>query len=257
MHNTTQKLKSPDDVQASEEIEKLSKSISESTVYTLADVYWESRVQRRHLQKVISSEISSDDKAILTRFEKDFLSIEDSFKKSIKSYCEDFEVGRWALSQYGVGPITVVRLLRYVDVTKARSHEQLWAYAGLAPKSGPNQSYNSSLKDTCIDLGRSFIRYSDKSECFYGQLFNKELARRTQLNEQGAYSDLLKEESVFANKRIQHDVPEKLSADRLRSQAQRYAVKIFLVHWFSLDYQDTYGQEYLTANKNIVPIPCI
>lgn len=257
MSNTNDTTKSPVSIETVNQLEQISNNITEDTVYTLADVYWDSRNQRRIIQKSTESHKSAEDKFVLQYFEEKFVNLENSFKKSIKNYCEDFEVGRWALSQYGVGPLSVVRLLRYVDVTKARSHEQLWAYAGLAPKSGPTQTYNSSLKDTCIDLGRSFVRYAEKEDCFYGQLFKKEFQRRTELNDNGAYADLAKEESYFGGKRIQHDTAEKLSDDRLRAQAQRYAVKIFLVHWYSVDYKDTYGQEYPTTNKNIIPVPGI
>ncbi len=255
MNITNRTIESP--IESLEALENFSKDIKEDTIFTLADVYWDSRAQRRLLQKTINDESIPTDKLVLQYFEQKLLKLEHGFKKSIKTYCEDFEVGRWALGQYGVGPLSVVRLLRYVDVTKARSHEQLWAYAGLAPKSGPTQTYNSSLKDTCVDLGRSFIRHSDKSDCFYGQLFNTELERRIELNEKGAYADLIKDESSFLNKKIQHDNPGKLSLDRLRAQAQRYAVKIFLVHWYAVDYKETYNQEYVSSNKNIIPIPGI
>ena len=255
MDTTNHTIESP--IESIESLEDFSKDIKEDTIFTLADVYWDSRAQRRVLQKSITDETIKADKLVLQYFEQKLLKLEHGFKKSIKTYCEDFEVGRWALSQYGVGPLSVVRLLRYIDVTKARSHEQLWAYAGLAPKSGPTQTYNSSLKDTCIDLGRSFIRHSNKPDCFYGRLFNKELDRRIELNDQGSYADLIKDESHFSGKKIQHDHPGKLSLDRLRAQAQRYAVKIFLVHWYAVDYKETYNQEYVSLNKNIIPIPGI
>lgn len=257
MDNINQNNESPVTIETVNQLEESSILITEDTVFTLADVYWDSRNQRRLIQKAIDVESNVEDKKVLEYFEKGFLKIENSFKKSIKSYCQEFDVGRWALAQYGVGPLSVVRLLRYIDVTKARSHEQLWAYAGLAPKSGPNQTYNSALKDTCVDLGRSFVRHSEKDQCFYGNLFKKELDRRIELNESGAYSDLVKEDILVGSTRVLKDQPEKLSLDRLRAQAQRYAVKIFLVHWYTLDYKDTYNQEYITNNKNIIPIPGI
>jgi len=254
MDNSNQKIESPVSIETINDIQDVSSSLNEDTVFTLADVYWELRVQRRLVQKAADVQLVPD-KGVFEYFEKNFLKMENAFKKSIKSYCQDFEVGRWALDQYGVGPLSVVRMLRYIDVKKTRSHEQLWAYAGLAPKSGPNQTYNSSLKETCVDLGRSFIRHANKADCFYGQLFNKEFERRSELNESGAYADLAKEELVIADTYVTKDQPEKLTIDRLRAQAQRYAVKIFLVHWYTLDYKDTYGHEYLSNNKNIVPVP--
>jgi len=256
MDDNNQKLESPVSIDTLTDLQDVSSNLNEDTIFTLADVYWELRVQRRLIQKASDTNLVID-KNVFQYFEKNFLKMENAFKKAIKSYCQDFEVGRWALNQYGVGPLSVVRLLRYIDIEKARSHEQLWAYAGLAPKSGPNQTYNGSLKETCVDLGRSFIRHSDKEQCFYGQLFNKELERRTELNESGAYADLIKEELVVAGMRVTKDQPEKLTVDRLRAQAQRYAVKIFLVHWYTLDHRSVYGYEYTTNNKNIIPVPNI
>lgn len=241
-------------IQTVEELEKISKNIDDTTIYTLSDLYWDSRTQRRNLQKIMSETSKYEDVSTLRYFEEKFLDLEQAFKSSIKVYCEKFEVGRWALAQHGVGPISVVRLLRYVDVTKARTHEKLWAYAGLAPNSGPFQKYNSSLKDTCVDLGRSFIRNAEHSDCFYGQLYTKELDRRTELNEQGAYAELAKQDGIDSDS---SGINQKLTQERLKSQAQRYAVKIFLVHWYTLDYKDSYGREYVTSNKNIVPIPGI
>ena len=255
MSKPNQTIDSP--IETLEELEIKSKDVSEETIFSLADVYWDSRLQRRNLQKLIETSNQPEDKLVLDYFQEKFLKLEHSFKKSIRTYCQDFEVGRWALNQYGVGPLSVVRLLRYIDVTKARNHEQLWAYAGLAPKSGPTQKYNSSLKDTCVDLGRSFVRHSEKPQCFYGQLFNKELERRTELNEQGAYADLVKEETQLSGDNIKDGSEQKLTPERLKAQAQRYAVKIFLVHWYSLDYKETYGEDYTTANRNIIPIPGI
>jgi hypothetical protein len=244
-------------IETLDQLKEISTLISEDVIFKLSDVYWDCRAHRRLIQKSINLEPDSANKRVLKYFEKHFLDMENSFKKSIKSYCQEFDVGRWALGQYGVGPLSVVRLLRYIDVAKTRSHEQLWAYAGLAPKSGPRQTYNSSLKDTCLDLARSFVRRSDKKECFYGQLFNKELDRRIELNEQGAYSDLAREEVSTDAKEDLNGEFQKLSIDRLRAQAQRYAVKIFLVHWYTIDYRSTYNQEYTTSNKNIIPIPGI
>lgn len=253
MENTDQTFKSP--IKNLNDLEFFSKNIKEDTVFNITDAYWELRFQRKLLQKSIGEHENGEDKVLLQYLENQMLNLEAGFKVSIKTYCQEFEVGRWALSQYGVGPLTVARLLRYIDVTKARTHEQLWAYAGLAPKSGPAQTYNSSLKDTCVDLGRLFIRYAEKDECYYGQLFKTELARRIELNDKGMYADLLRDESQLSHKNSSQNVSTKLSLDRLRAQAQRYAVKIFLVHWYSTEYKHTYGQEYITNNKNIIPVP--
>jgi hypothetical protein len=188
------------------------------------------------------------------QLQKDYFdSVRLSLENHLLPYCKSFAVGRWALAQRGVEVAMVEKLIRYIDITKAKSHEHLWSYAGFVPKNSRKNAYNGNLKEACMQIGKSFVNLSEEPDCFYGKLYQKELERRIVLNDSGAYSDLAKEEMgedyVFSGE------IQKFTIDRLRSQSQRYAIKIFLVHWYTVDYKDVYGRDYVTVNKNIVPLP--
>lgn len=237
--------------------------LTDTTAEVFSDAYWDIRSHRKVIQKHIEkitvdvssasdlrsySESEQQNLAALLHIKSLLDNAEKSLSATIVPYCNSFAVGRWALSQFGVGPLSTVKLLQHIDVSKARTHENLWAYAGFAPKSGSKNPYNGTLKEACLDLGRSFVKHSANPSCFYGGLYLKEYERRVQLNDQGAYHELAKDESNGFSS-------ERLSLDRIRSQAQRYAIKIFLVHWYTLEYKELYNTEYLTENKNIIPVP--
>jgi hypothetical protein len=179
---------------------------------------------------------------------------------SLESFCKSSITGKWAISQIGIGPITATRLLSFIDVTRSRSPEHLWSYAGLTPaNSGKSKSaYNNNLKEVCIDLGKNFVKYSAKQDCFYGKLYLEERKRRMELNEQGEYTELANEalqNPNFKDKNFAKDKSiyesGKLPQERIDAQAQRYAVKIFLAHWHAVAYYEAFNTEYETHHKNI------
>jgi len=239
----------------------ISNQLKKENVNLISQLYWELRAKRRDLTNKAEDESDSDNQDILLYFRNMVVELEQTIKPSLKRYCGTFRVGEWALSQMGLGPITVTRLLHYIDIDKARTPEHLWSYAGLMPD---NKTYNNSLKEVCIEIGKSFVKYSDKENCFYGNLYLSELERRTNINDSGGYLDLAKEESIkldsakkskslLADKLIYDQ--GKLPASRIASQAQRYAIKIFLAHWHAVQYREAYGFDYQSSHKNIISVP--
>lgn len=233
------------------------KTKNKETASILSKVYWEIRNQRKELAD------ASEDNDTLMYFNNLILELESEMDCSLKSFCQSTVTGKWAISQMGIGPITATRLLTYIDITRSRTPEHLWSYAGLVPNQ-PNKSrstYNNHLKDVCIDLGKNFVKYSAKDDCFYGKLYLDERKRRTELNEQGEYADLAaealasfthKDKNYLKDKSIYES--GKLPQERIDAQAQRYAVKIFLAHWHAVAYYEAFGTEYETHHKNIIPI---
>jgi hypothetical protein len=238
-------------------VTSIPKTKDKETASILSKFYWEIRAQRNEM---ISN---NENNETLIYFNNMSLELESQIDTSLKSYCQSSMTGKWAISQMGIGPVTASRLLCYIDVTKSRTPEHLWSYAGLAPaNSGKTKStYNNHLKDVCIDLGRNFVKYSAKSDCFYGKLYLDERKRRTELNEQGEYSELASETLANMSHKDKNylkdkDIYEsgKLPQERIDAQAQRYAVKIFLAHWHAVAYYEMFGHEYETHHKNIIPI---
>jgi len=230
---------------------------NKETASTLSKVYWEIRNQRNELTDLV------DQDETLMYFQDLILQLESQMDTSLESFCRSSMTGKWAISNLGVGPITATRLLSYIDIIKSRTPEHLWSYAGLVPNQPGKQkfTYNNNLKEVCIDLGKNFVKYSARDNCFYGKLYLEERKRRIELNEQGEYSDLAKDTLNSASskdKAIQRDkdiyLSGKLPQERIDAQAQRYAVKIFLAHWHAVAHYEAFGIEYETHHKNIIPV---
>ena len=247
-------------------IQSISSNIDKETANALAKAYWEIRNQRLTLEVFRSNLIdhTTSDDELLAHFQKVILEVEKSIDPTLESYSKNTTVGRWALAQLGIGPVTTARLLSHIDIDRSRTPEHLWSYAGLAPKQSGKvrTSYNNSLKEVCIDLGKNFVKYSSRDKSFYGNLYLDERKRRIKLNEQGEYADLAQE--ALANPNIKDKTWEadklvyetgKIPQDRIDAQAQRYAVKIFLAHWHAVAYRESFGVEYVSHHKNLIPVP--
>jgi len=163
--------------------------LNTKTASILSKVYWEIRNQRNELTS------SVDENQTLIYFQDLILELESQMDSSLELFCRSSMTGKWAISNIGIGPVTATRLLSYIDIAKSRTPEHLWSYAGLVPNQTGKQklTYNNNLKEVCIDLGKNFVKYSAKEECFYGHLYLEERKRRTELNEQGEYADLANE----------------------------------------------------------------
>ncbi len=227
------------------------------TASTLSKVSWEIRNQRN---EILDSNCSEE---VLIYFQDLLLNIEEQIDLSLQDYCITTLTGEWLISNMGIGPVTATRLLAYIDIHKCRTPEHLWSYAGLSPQQNnkSKSAYNNNLKEVCVDLGKNFVKYSSKDNCFYGKLYLEELDRRIDLNEKGEYLDLSKQslESFSSkNKNWEKDklVYEsgKIPQQRLEAQAQRYAVKIFLAHLHAVMYYETFKIKYESHHKNIIPV---
>ena len=247
-------------------IQSISSNIDKETANALAKAYWEIRNQRLALEtfRIDLNDHSVDDDEILMYFQNLILEIEKSIDPTLESYSKTTAVGKWALKQLGIGPVTTARLLSYIDINRSRTPEHLWSYAGLTPKQSGKvrASYNNSLKEVCIDLGKNFVKYSSRDKSFYGNLYLEERKRRIKLNEQGEYVDLAQEALSNPNvkdKTWEADKPiyetGQIPQDRIDAQAQRYAVKIFLAHWHAVSYRESFGIEYISHHKNLIPVP--
>lgn len=175
--------------------------------------------------------------------------MESSLKYPLERFSETFLVGRWALSQYGIGPVITAGLLGHIDITKARTAGAIWRYAGLDPtikwEKGQRRPYNAELKTLCWKIGQSFMKFSGKEQCFYGHLYLADKARRTAKNQAGDYAQYAQE--MLSTKNYGFNPTRtilesgKLSPGQIDAQARRYAVKIFLSHYHAVAYQDHYG----------------
>jgi hypothetical protein len=174
--------------------------------------------------------------------------MEKSLKYPLEAFAESTVAGEWALSQYGIGPVLAAGLGAHIEITKAPTAGSVWRYAGLDPtqtwEKGQKRPYNAELKTLCWKIGQSFMKFSGKEQCFYGQLYKQDKARRIAKNEAGDYADfaqeILEKKTFKANQTRAKLESGVLSDAQIDAQARRFAVKIFLSHYHAVAYQAHY-----------------
>ena len=190
--------------------------------------------------------------------------METSLKKPLENFAQSYEVGRWALSQYGIGPIITAGLISHIDITKAPTAGSIWRYAGIDPtakwEKGEKRPWNAELKTLTWKIGQSFMKFSNKDQCFYGKLYRQDKERRIQLNESGAYAerskDILASKNWRKNKSSDTLREGMLPAAQIDAQARRFAAKIFLSHfhavWFETHFNKKAPTPYTIAHLDHV-----
>jgi hypothetical protein len=176
--------------------------------------------------------------------------MEKALKAPLQQFAGSTVEGKWALDQYGIGPVLAAGLLAHVDITKAPTAGSVWRYAGLDPtqtwEKGQKRPFNAEFKTLCWKIGQSFMKFSGKDECFYGQLYKQDKARRIAKNEAGDYAEFAK--SILEKKNFKVNQTRakletgKLSDAQIDAQARRFAVKIFLSHYHAVAYQAHHGE---------------
>jgi hypothetical protein len=176
--------------------------------------------------------------------------MEKSLKFPLESFADSTVAGKWALSQYGIGPVLAAGLCAHIDITKAPTAGSVWRYAGLDPtqkwEKGQKRPFNAELKTLCWKIGQSFMKFHKRDECFYGQLYRQDKDRRVSKNEAGDYADFAKEildtKNFKANQTRATLETGILSDAQIDAQARRFAVKIFLSHYHAVAFQAHYGE---------------
>lgn len=160
-------------------------------------------------------------------------------------------VGRWAKIQKGIGPVLAAGLMAHIDFDKAQTAGAIWRYAGLDPSvtwnKGEKRPWNADLKVLCWKIGDSFVKVSGRDDAFYGQLYRQRKAQEVERNENGVFADqaaqTLREKNIKEPATRAAYEAGKLPAGRLDLRARRYAVKIFLSHYFEVGYREHHNEE--------------
>ena len=92
------------------------------------------------------------------------------------------------------------------------------------------------------------IKVSGNPKSLYGKLWSERKAKEIEANERGEYADQAKK--ILQTKKIgkdteayKHYSKDRLPPGQIHARAKRWAVKIFLAHWFEQAYRLKYGKE--------------
>ncbi len=235
----------------SKDIRTLSTSFDQRSVRELVSTYYriqDDRIalaaQARELQKTNSPH------ELVEFLASNLNYMESSLKYPLQRFAESYAVGNWSLSQYGIGPVITAGLIAHIDITKAPTAGSIWRYAGLDPtiawNKGEKRPFNAELKTLSWKIGQSFMKFSNRDECFYGKLYRQDKERRTALNESGAFADKAKKQlevKNWKNNKTSSLLKQGLlSPAQIDAQARRFAVKIFLSHFHAVWFEDYHNK---------------
>jgi hypothetical protein len=172
--------------------------------------------------------------------------LETQVRRALLKYAEASPVGRWCLSQVGVGEVITAGLLAHIDIERAPTAGHIWRFAGQDPsckwEKGKKRPYNAALKQIVYHLGECFKRTCNAPDAFYGAIYKSRKALLVERNETGFNAErakTFKTTSAEVRKALKQG---KLPAGNLDRQACNYAAKIFLSHLHAVMYWDRYNQ---------------
>lgn len=159
-------------------------------------------------------------------------------------------VGQWSRSVYGIGPVIAAGFLAHIDIRQAPTVGHIWRFAGLDPtvrwEKGQRRPWNAKLKTLCWKAGDSFVKFSGRDECYYGQLYRQRKEYELARDASGGNAETA---ATTLDTRTFRDAELKavyesghLPPGRLDLRARRWAVKLFLAHWHEVAYEDHFGE---------------
>lgn len=113
---------------------------------------------------------------LLERWHNRFLDMESDLDKEIKDAIKDVPIINLMTQVKGVGPLLSARVVAMIDIEKSDTVSALWRYCGYGvtpdgtrerPTKGEKLHYNTRLKSSCYNLGRSMLRTNSPYRSIY------------------------------------------------------------------------------------------
>src|SRR5215467_5229762 len=220
-----------------------------NTYYDLQDYRIASGNQQR---KLLEGEEPSE---FITWLNANLQVLESQIKAMLDKWSGAQPMGIWAREVVGIGPVIAAGLLANIDITKAPTVGHIWRFAGLDPtvewKKGEKRPWNASLKRLCWLMGESFVKVSGNPNDIYGHVYQERKKYEQKRNEAGELADQARERVAQAKARrvkLDEDLIKLLEqgtlpAKALHERSKRYAVKLFLSHWWEEAYKLHYETE--------------
>ena len=172
--------------------------------------------------------------------------LEDQIKRALDKYSNSHELGVWARGVVGIGPVITAGLLAHIDIEKAPAAGHIWRFAGLDPtckwEKGQRRPFNADLKTLCWKIGESFVKVANNPNDIYGKIYQKRKELEKERNEQLLFKE--QAEQKLKDFKISKNTDAykaysigKLPDGHIHARAKRYAVKLFLAHYWEIGYK--------------------
>lgn len=228
------------------DMKKAAKLLTLSEARYLVDAYYQVQGYRLAAANQARSQAKTEEPAEFVAYVSSQMQfLEGEIAKALDQFSGNNELGRWARSITGIGPVIAAGLLAHIDITKAPCAAAVWSYAGLNPdmvwEKGKKRPFNADLKTLCWKIGESYVKVQNNEKDLYGKLYAKRKKRDQERNERGEFAEqaaevLRKFKIGKSTEAYKHYSSGKLPPAHVHARARRYAVKLFLSHYFTVAY---------------------
>jgi transposase len=229
------------------------KTLSVEEARYLVDAYYIMQEDRKRAHNQVRHAVAepvAEPHSIIMWLADNSAMLEDQIKSALDRYSEAHPVGKWMKEVYGIGPVISAGILAHVDITKAPTVGHIWRYAGLDPtqrwEKKKKRPWNAQLKTLCWKIGQSFMKFSNRDECYYGKLYRLQKAKYEKANAAGEYKEraaqILKEKNFSpAREAYGHYTKGFLPPAQIDAMARRWVVKLFLSHLHGVWHKHHFG----------------
>lgn len=175
--------------------------------------------------------------------------LENEIAKRLEAYTDQHPMGAYLKSVHGIGPIIAAGLLAHIDIEKCPTVGHIYQFAGIAAdgqkpwEKGELRPHNAKLRTLCWKIGQSFM----KAGGYYGDVYRARKVYEVENNESGALAHRAKE--ALEKKKYGKDtdayrnyIVGRLPPAHLDARARRYAVKLFIAHFWEVWYETHFGK---------------
>ncbi len=227
-------------IKLTKDLKSASRTLSDDEARFLVDAYYamqDDRIRAAHQHRTLTE--SGQPADVMTWLLDQREMLEKQVARALDAYSAGSQVGAWARSIVGIGPIISAGMLAHIDITKAPTVGHIWRYAGLDPtqswEKGQKRPWNARLKTLCWKVGESFVKVSGNEKDIYGKVYKERKEIEAARNEKLEFAE--QAIAILANKRFTADTQAKkfyekkmLPPAHIHARAKRYAVKLFLSH---------------------------
>jgi|SRR5215472_589783 len=222
----------------SRDLAKASITLSSTQARFLVDAYYitqEGRKRASNQERAMGKEPHEVITWLLNQNE----TLEQQIQRALDHYTDAQPVGAWMKSIYGIGPVISAGIIAHIDINKAPTAGHLWSFAGLNPaqtwSKGQRRPWNGQLKTLCWKVGQSFMKFSNKEDCTYGQLYRVRKQLEVERNDSGKNAEtaahiLTIKKFGKSTEAYQHLTAGHLPPAQVDARARRFVVKLFLSH---------------------------
>lgn len=226
------------------DVRDAAKTLGRDEARFLVDLYYQLQEHRiAQAGQTRSLVTSGEPHESLVWFSTQMEALERQAKSVLDAYSGAEPLGQWARGIVGIGPVLAAGLLAHIELEKAPTYGHIWSFAGLNPtvkwEKGEKRPWNAALKVLCWKIGESFVKVSGHEDDVYGHVYAEVKAKYQAENEAGKYADAAAR--ALSEKRIGKATEAykaysvgKLPPAHIHARAKRYAVKLFLSHYWEV-----------------------